>query len=244
MKKILAAVALLCVLTMCSCGKKTDIPESDTTPSVQNTLQTESFATQSESETENSTMQAQSTTQTAQTSQTSEYTQAALSDTTNPPAPTDINPTNSTATETEYITANEEKTTVQNDAVQSDSAQTTVRELKKTGEMEFSESKDNKYLASVAKKYNLNTENLVAIYTVPDNNGNLVLEFDGSCDSNGKPIRTADTLTAIYSIDKDFNSKRASETTELNEYSYGEMKVMFMSTTKYIMPKFEKELKG
>lgn len=121
---------------------------------------------------------------------------------------------------------------------------TTERELKKTGEMEFSDSAKNKYLASVAKKYGLNTKNLVAIYTVPDNNGNLVLEFDGSIDDNGKLIRTADTLIAIYSIDKDLNSKRASENTKLNEYSYGEMKVMFMSTTKYIMPKFEKELNG
>lgn len=121
---------------------------------------------------------------------------------------------------------------------------TTARELKKTGEMEFSDSAKNKYLASVAEKYDLDTKNLVAIYTVPDNNGNLVLEFDGSLNDSGKPIRTADTLVAIYSIDKDMNSKRACENTQLNEYSYGEMKVMFMSTTKYIMPKFEKELNG
>lgn len=121
---------------------------------------------------------------------------------------------------------------------------TTARELKKTGEMEFSDSAKNKYLASVAEKYDLDTKNLVAIYTVPDNNGNLVLEFNGSLNDSGKPIRTADTLVAIYSIDKDMNSKRACENTQLNEYSYGEMKVMFMSTTKYIMPKFEKELNG
>jgi hypothetical protein len=72
----------------------------------------------------------------------------------------------------------------------------------------------------------------------------MVLEFDGSTDGNGKLIRTKDTLIAIYTIDKNLNSKRASENRSLNEYSYGEMKVMFISTTKYIMPEFENELNG
>ena len=55
-------------------------------------------------------------------------------------------------------------------------------------------------------------------------------------------IRNKNTLIAIYSIDKALNSKRASEDRKLNEYSFGEMKVMFFSTTTYIMPEFE-ELK-
>ena len=104
--------------------------------------------------------------------------------------------------------------------------------------------RDNKYIKAVAQKYSVNSENLVALYTVPDNDGNIVLEFDGSTDGNGKLIRTKDTLISIYSVDQSLNSKRASENLSLNEYSYGEMKVMFISTTKYIMPEFEAELKG
>lgn len=123
-------------------------------------------------------------------------------------------------------------------------APTTEKELKKTGDMAFSDSADNKYLKAVADKYNLNSNNLVAIYTVPDNDGNIVLEFDGSTDSNGKLIRNKESLIAIYSIDKNLVSKRASENPLKNEYSYGEMKVMFITTTQYIMPEFESELKG
>ncbi len=121
---------------------------------------------------------------------------------------------------------------------------TTEKVYEKTGEMEFSDSADNKYIKAITTKYLVDAKNLVALYTVPDNNGNIVLEFDGSTDSNGKLIRNKDTLIAIYSIDKNFNSKRASEKPSLNEYSYGEMKVMFFTTTTHIMPEFEAELNG
>lgn len=121
---------------------------------------------------------------------------------------------------------------------------TTQYELKKTGEMAFSDSADNKYLAAVAKKYNLDTSLLAAIYTVPDNNGNIVLYFDGTTDESGRLVRTADTLKAVYSIDAQLNSECASEDKELNECSFGEMKVILFTVTKHIMPQFEKELNG
>ena len=125
-----------------------------------------------------------------------------------------------------------------------ESESTSVKELKKTGEMEFSDSKDNKYVKAIADKYSVDPQLLAAIYTVPDNDGNIVLQFDGSKDGNGKLIRTEDTLVAIYSIKKDFTSKRASRDDALNEYPSGERTVMFMYTTKYIMPKFETDLRG
>ena len=53
-----------------------------------------------------------------------------------------------------------------------------------------------------------------------------------------------DYVVAIYTIDKNLNSKRASKDSSLNEYSYGEMMVMYMTTTTYIMPEFEAELNG
>lgn len=218
---ILSAVVICAVFTSCEkSSKKTDDDNSTTQTTATEVYQPmEQMQTANVAPVENSTQttQAQTTGKAATVASQPQVTEKKNSDTT-------------------------VKHSEQNAPTKTES--TTVRELKKTGEMEFSDSAKNKYLTSVAKKYKLDTDNLVAIYTVPDNNGNLVLEFNGELDENGKPIRTAETLIAIYSIDKELNSKRASENTELNEYSYGEMKVMFMSTTKYIMPKFEKELKG
>ena len=76
----------------------------------------------------------------------------------------------------------------------------------KTGEMAFSDDPNNRYISAVATKYSLDSSTLVALYTVPENDANIVLEFDGSKDSNGKLIRTDKTLVAIYSIDKALNS--------------------------------------
>lgn len=121
---------------------------------------------------------------------------------------------------------------------------TTKKQLQKTGEMEFSDSGDNKYIKAVVDKYGGDSARLCAIYTVPDNDGNLVLEFDGSADANGKLIRNENTLIAIYSVDKELNCKRASENASLNEYSFAEMKVMFITTKKHIMPEFQTELDG
>lgn len=112
----------------------------------------------------------------------------------------------------------------------------------KTGEMAFSDDPDNRYIKAIASKYNVSASTLVALYTVPENDSNIVLEFDGTKNADGSLKRNKDTLIAIYSIKKNLESKRASENPALNEYSYGEMKVMFISTTKYIMPEFE-ELK-
>ncbi len=148
-----------------------------------------------------------------------------------------------TATPTEQVTEN--YVTQQSPAFEpTETPSTTEKVYEKTGEMAFSDSADNKYIKAITTKYGVNAVNLVALYTVPDNDGNIVLEFDGSTDSNGKLIRNKDTLIAIYSIDKNFNSKRASEKLSLNEYSYGEMKVMFFTTTTHIMPEFEAKLKG
>ena len=148
-----------------------------------------------------------------------------------------------TATPTEQVT--EKYVTQQSPTFElTEVPSTTEKVYEKTGEMAFSDSADNKYIKAITTKYSVDSKNLVALYTVPDNDGNIVLEFDGSTDNNGKLIRNKDTLIAIYSIDKNFNSKRASEKLSLNEYSYGEMKVMFFTTTTHIMPEFETELKG
>lgn len=114
--------------------------------------------------------------------------------------------------------------------------------VEKTGDMAFSDDAENRYISAVASKYGVDAKKLVALYTVPENDSNIVLEFDGTKNADGTLVRNKNTLAAIYSIDRELNSKRASEDRSLNEYSYGEMKVMFFSTTTYIMNEFE-ELK-
>ncbi len=136
-----------------------------------------------------------------------------------------------------------EKPTPQEPVTSTEStAPSTTKVYEKTGDMAFSDSADNKYIKAVTDKYKINPKNVVVLYTVPDNDGNLVLEFDGSTDSNGKKIRNKDTLVAIYSIDRNLVSKCASEDKSKNEYSYGEMKVIYFSTTTYIMPEFADKL--
>ncbi len=115
----------------------------------------------------------------------------------------------------------------------------TEKTYQKTGEMELSDSADNKYIAAISEKYGVETKNLVALYTVPENDSNIVLEFDGTIDDDGIVVRNKNTLVAIYSIDKKLNSKRASQKSDLNEYSYAEMKLMFFATTEHIMPEFD-----
>lgn len=117
----------------------------------------------------------------------------------------------------------------------------TSKEYEKTGDMAFTDNASNKFIKAVASKYNVSAKNLVALYTVPENDSNIVLQFDGTKNADGTLKRNKDTLVAIYSIDSALTSKRASDD-DLNEYSYAEMKVMFISVTSFIMPEFE-ELK-
>lgn len=149
-----------------------------------------------------------------------------------------------TVTETAPVTKTPTVSIPTQITTQPDISETTEKVYQKTGEMAFSDNPDNKYIKAVSGKYGVNSSNLVALYTVPDNDGNIVLQFDGSRGGDGKLLRNTDTLVAIYSVDKNLNSKRASENRTLNEYSYGEMKVMFISVTKYIMPEFQDELNG
>lgn len=147
-----------------------------------------------------------------------------------------------TAPETQAVTQKQDIPTPT--MPQTTSAQTAGETYAKTGEMAFSDSPDNKYIKAVVQKYGVDAENLVALYTVPDNDGNIVLQFDGTKDENGKLIRNEDTLVSIFSVDKNLTSKCASENKSLNEYSTGEKIVMFLSVKNYIMPEFEEELKG
>ncbi len=222
--KILATASALLIL--CSCGK-TPSEKYETTDNggyeVSSTAPVYNF------QTEGAVVQAPETTSPVQFSQP---------DTQNDVAVTETAPATPPVTKAQTVSVPAQITT------QWDISETTEKVYQKTGKMAFSDSPDNKYIKAVSTKYGVNSTNLVALYTVPDNDGNIVLQFDGSRGTDGKLLRNADTLVAIYSVDKNLNSKCASENRTLNEYSYGEMKVMFISVTKYIMPEFQDELNG
>ncbi len=215
------AVALLCItlsiIIFCSCGKTTENNTTESTTIEYKQVPSENIQTTSSTATETDAFTV------ITVPSFSDTPQITISETVQSPPIT---------SQTQAL-ANSQADTI---------PQTTKKELQKTGEMAFSDDANNKYIKAVNDKYGVDATRLAAIYTVPDNNGNLVFEFDGSADENGKLIRDESTLIAIYSVDKELTCKRASEDNSLNEYSYGEMKVMFITTTKHILPEFEKEL--
>ena len=209
-------IICLCLMTAAGCGKTADSSE---------TTQTASLTTQSENIVQNQIPTQETSTGEYEASTQEETLTEVISDmaTIAPPA---TPPTAQTEPETEEVSQ----------------APSTTKVIEKTGEMAFSDDASNRYIEAISQKYSVDTATLVALYTVPENDSNIVLEFDGTKNSDGTLVRNKDTLIAIYSIDRQLNSKRASEDRNLNEYSYGEMKVMFFTTTNHIMPEFE-ELK-
>lgn len=150
----------------------------------------------------------------------------------------------SPVTENTKTTAPATKTETTSECVSESAASESSTKYERTGESVFTDDPSNKYINAVAVKYNVDSGLLAAVYTIPDADGNMVMEFDGTKDENGKLLRNADTLVAIYTVDKSLNSKRASNDKRKNEYSTIESKTMFFSVTKYIIPKFENELNG
>ncbi len=77
--------------------------------------------------------------------------------------------------------------------------------LSKNGENRLSDHYDNPFIKLVAAEYEIDTDLLVAIYSVPDTGTNFVLEFDGTTDSNGNYVKSPDTLKRVYQIDLERN---------------------------------------
>ena len=95
------------------------------------------------------------------------------------------------------------KITTKNDAVEN------YERLSKNGDNVLSDHHDNQYIKLVAGEYGVDTDLLVAIYSVPDTGNNFVLEFDGTKDSSGNYVKSPDTLKTVYQIDLERNIKVA-----------------------------------
>lgn len=111
--------------------------------------------------------------------------------------------------------------------------------LSKNGENQLSDHHNNKYIKLVAEKYNVDTELLVAIYSVPDTGNNFVLEFNGKRDEDGNVIKSPDTLSKVYQIDKNKNiSVATGKTTGNVGVSYAEGTLCFNMIKTIVMPQY------
>lgn len=111
--------------------------------------------------------------------------------------------------------------------------------LSKNGENQLSDHHNNKYIKLVSEKYNVDTELLVAIYSVPDTGNNFVLEFNGKRDEDGNVIKSPDTLSKVYRIDKNKNiSVATGKTTGNVGVSYAEGTLCFNMIKTIVMPQY------
>ena len=125
---------------------------------------------------------------------------------------------------------------------------TTTSEDKKNEKMVFSSDPSNPFIQAVVGKYGVSADRLVAYYANSmTTNGNLVFEFDGSKDANGKAVRNKDTLKNIYTVSQppELIAKKATGTAaEGNEYTEKESKLCQTFTEQVVFRFFSKELQN
>ena len=81
--------------------------------------------------------------------------------------------------------------------------------LSPNGENVLSDHHENKFIKKISLDYGVDSDLLVAIYSEPDTGNNFVLQFSGKTDSTGSIIKSPDTLTKVYQIDKNGGVKIA-----------------------------------
>lgn len=117
--------------------------------------------------------------------------------------------------------------------------------LSKNGDNILSDHHNNKYIKLVSEKYNVDKELLVAIYADPDKGNNFVLEFSGKRDEDGNVIKSPDTLTKVYAIDKDKNIAVATGKATGNiGVSYAEGTLCFNMIKTIVMPQYPEYFTG
>lgn len=117
--------------------------------------------------------------------------------------------------------------------------------LTKNGDNVLSDHHNNKYIKLVSERFNVDKELLVAIYSEPDTGNNFVLEFSGKRDEDGNVIKSPDTLTKVYSIDKNKNIAVATGKTTGNiGVSYAEGTLCFNMIKVIVMPQYPEYFTG
>lgn len=117
--------------------------------------------------------------------------------------------------------------------------------LTKGGDNILSDHHNNKYIKMISSKYNVDNELLVAIYSEPNTGNNFVLEFSGVRDEDGNVIKSPDTLTRVYCIDKSNNiSVATGKTTGNINVSYAEGTLCFNMIKTIVMPQYPEYFTG
>lgn len=118
-------------------------------------------------------------------------------------------------------------------------------ELTKNGDNVLSDHHNNKYIKLVSEKFGVKKELLVAIYSVPDTGNNFVLEFSGKRDKDGNVVKSPDTLTRVYQIDKNKNITVATGKVKGNiGVSYAEGTLCFNMIKTIVMPQYPEYFTG
>ena len=117
--------------------------------------------------------------------------------------------------------------------------------LTKNGNNQLSDHHNNKFIKLVSEKFNVDTELLVAVYSEPDTGNNFVLEFSGKRDEDGNVIKSPDTLSKVYAIDKNKNIAVATGKTTGNiNVSYAEGTLCFNMIKTIVMPQYPEYFTG
>jgi flagellar basal body-associated protein FliL len=141
-------------------------------------------------------------------------------------------------TQSESVTLSESK----NEDINNTSVNTTKNQLIESyeqlsvnGENKLSDHYENEFIQLVSDKYGVDTDLLVAVYSVPDTGTNFVLQFNGDKNLKGEYIKSPDTLEVVYQIDLEKNIKVATGKPTGNEgVSYAES-VMCVAMVKTIV---------
>ncbi len=116
--------------------------------------------------------------------------------------------------------------------------------LSVNGENLLSDHYDNEFIKLVAEKYGVDTDLLVAVYSVPDSGTNFVLQFNGK-KKGGEYVKSPDTLEKVYQIDLDRNIKVATGTPNGNEgVSYAESVMCVAMVKKIVMEQYPNYFTG
>lgn len=139
--------------------------------------------------------------------------------------------TQSTENTTEQVITQTDEQVSQTTAVPEDvSTEPVTSSSNKTNDkMVFSSNPENIFISAVVAKYGVSSSNLVAYYVSSESsNANLVYEFNGTVGSDGRPVRTKETLKNIYTVSAppELLAKKASGTAaEGNEYNERDTKL-------------------
>lgn len=167
-----------------------------------------------------------------------------------PLATEQIEPTQTSAPSQNESSGVEKQTVIQNstNTPNDTKGETTTEELTlppSNGTMQFTDSASNKFIQAVHTQYHVDTDLLVAIYKVPEDDSNCVWQFSGAKTAEGKIIRSADTLQYVYVISADTKTICRTDGKDDNiGMTAKEGYFAFKTTKNIIMPRFTDQLNG